>query len=53
VKPETEEQPVEETVAEPALVEEPATKKAKAKTKTAASAEEKPKKTARKKKTEE
>jgi|SRR5215203_495005 len=53
VKAEPEEQPVEEKVAEPALVEESATKKPKAKTKTAASAEEKPKKTARKKKTEE
>jgi hypothetical protein len=59
VKPETEEQPVEETEAEPALTEAAATKKTKAKPKATASAEvkeaeeDKPKKTARKKKTEE
>jgi hypothetical protein len=59
VKPETEEQQVEETAAEPALTEAATTKKTKAKSKSAASAEVKedevdqPKKTARKKKTEE
>ena len=59
VKREPEEQTVEETVAEPALTEGTATKKTKAKSKATASAEvedaeeEKPKKTARKKKTEE
>jgi hypothetical protein len=59
LKSETEEQPVEETIAEPALTEEPPAKKTKAKAKTTISAEakeapeEKPKKTARKKKTEE
>jgi hypothetical protein len=58
-KPEAEEAPVEETV-EAAPAEEPAAKKTKAKAKTTATAEaseeaaeEKPKKTARKKKTEE
>ena len=59
VKPETEEQPVEAEIAEPAATDTAATKKTKAKTKTTASAEvkeaeeDKPKKTARKKKTEE
>jgi hypothetical protein len=62
-KTEAEEQPAEETVAEPTTaVEEPAVKKTKSRTKPAAAAEtkeeatateEKPKKTARKKKTEE
>lgn len=57
-KPQPEEQEAEESVAEPALMEETATKKPKAKAKTASAdvkeaTEEKPKKTARKKKTEE
>jgi hypothetical protein len=55
-KPEAEEEPVEEAVTE-AVAEEPAAKKAKSKSKLTAEAEtaeeEKPKKTARKKKTEE
>jgi len=58
-KPEAEEEPVEETVAEAAPAEEPATKKAKSKSKAAetkeevTASEEKPKKAAKKKKTEE
>jgi hypothetical protein len=60
VKPEAEEQPVEESVVEAAPAEEPAAKKTKSKAKVTAEAkeevtatEEKPKKTAKKKKSEE